>query len=155
MTHTPTAFNQVIGNVAAIERIKREIEKRSGLGGCFFFLQGESGTGKSMLADILASMADCDTPYQPTNPDDPDCIEKLLLHLKEHGRTPAMTWLFVWLMVKFSSASLWSSAVRLLFLALCVGSLRFRVVLFRVRLFHWECESGCWSLEFALRRLFP
>ena len=45
----------------------------------------------------------------------------------------------------------WSSAVGLLFLALCVGSLRFRVVLFRVRLFRWECESagaGVWSSHF-------
>jgi len=37
-----------------------------------------------MLADILASMADCEMPYKPLNPDAPDCIETMLLNLKEH-----------------------------------------------------------------------
>ena len=58
MTMTkPTAFNQVIGNVAAIERIKTEIADNNGLAGCVFFLQGESGTGKNTIADILVDIA--------------------------------------------------------------------------------------------------
>ena len=60
MTREPVAFNQVIGNVAAIERIKTEIADKNGLGGCVFFLQGETGNGKTMLADIIADMADGD-----------------------------------------------------------------------------------------------
>ena len=53
----PKAFNQVIGNVAAIERIKSAITENNGLGGCVFFLQGETGNGKSMLADMIADLA--------------------------------------------------------------------------------------------------
>ena len=60
MTKTPKAFNQVIGNVAAIERIKREVADNNGLGGCVFFLQGETGNGKTMIANIIADIADGD-----------------------------------------------------------------------------------------------
>jgi ATP-dependent Clp protease ATP-binding subunit ClpA len=57
---TPKAFKQVIGNSAAIDRIKSAIAENNGLGGCVFFLQGETGNGKTMLADIIADMADGD-----------------------------------------------------------------------------------------------
>jgi len=53
----PQAFNQVIGNGVAIERIKREIADNNGLPGCVFFLQGETGNGKSMMADLIADLA--------------------------------------------------------------------------------------------------
>ena len=49
----PKAFNQIIGNGAAIERIKSAIAENNGLGGCVFFLQGETGNGKTLLADII------------------------------------------------------------------------------------------------------
>jgi ABC-type dipeptide/oligopeptide/nickel transport system ATPase component len=53
----PLAFNQVIGNSVAIERIKREIADNNGLPGCVFFLQGETGNGKTMIANIIADLA--------------------------------------------------------------------------------------------------
>jgi len=79
MTTQPRAFNQVIGNTAAIERIKSAIAENNGLGGCVFFLQGETGNGKTLLADIIADMAGGDV-YRPNcNDDDETFAERTLL----------------------------------------------------------------------------
>jgi len=85
---TPVAFNQVIGNSAAIERIKSAIVENNGLGGCVFFLQGETGNGKTMLADIIAGMADGDI-YRP-NCNNNDEIAKTMDTIKTFARTPAI-----------------------------------------------------------------
>ena len=85
---TPKNFNQVIGNVTAIERIKSAITKNNGLGGCVFFLQGETGNGKTMLADIIADIADGDV-YRP-NCNDKDEVEKMLDAIKTYARTPSV-----------------------------------------------------------------
>ena len=86
MTKTPKAFNQVIGNVAAIDRIKREIADNHGLGGCVFFLQGETGNGKTMLANIIADIADGDV-YRP-NCNDDDKVKYFFDTIKSLAMTP-------------------------------------------------------------------
>ena len=89
MTHsTPTAFNQIIGNLTAIDRIKREIADNNGLGGCVFFLQGETGNGKSMLANIIADIADGDV-YRP-NCNDDDKVKYFFDTIKSLAMTPSM-----------------------------------------------------------------
>jgi transcriptional regulator with PAS, ATPase and Fis domain len=78
MTNKPQAFNQVIGNGAAIDRIKREITKRNGLGGCLFFLQGEAGNGKSMLAKIITGLDPDADVYDERRIDPPRMFCKLM-----------------------------------------------------------------------------
>ena len=85
---TPKNFNQVIGNVAAIERIKSAITENNGLGGCVFFLQGETGNGKTMLADIIADMADGDV-YRPNCNDDEE-VAMMMETIETHAKTPAI-----------------------------------------------------------------
>ena len=85
---TPKAFNQIIGNVAAIDRIKREIADNNGLGGCVFFLQGKTGNGKTMLADMIANMADGDV-YRP-NCNDDDAVKAHFDSIKTLALTPPM-----------------------------------------------------------------
>ena len=85
---TPKAFNQVIGNAIAIDRIKREIADNNGLGGCVFFLQGATGNGKTMLADIIADMADGDV-YRP-NCNDDDIVKAHFDSIKTLALTPPM-----------------------------------------------------------------
>ena len=88
MTSTPKSFNQVIGNVAAIDRIKSAIAENNGLGGCVFFLQGETGNGKTMLADIIANMADGDVYRAECNDD--DGVAKYMDVIKTHARVPSL-----------------------------------------------------------------
>ena len=85
---TPKNFNQVIGNAAAIERIKSAITENNGLGGCVFFLQGETGNGKTMLADIIANMADGDV-FRP-NCNDNDKVAMYMETIKRHALCPSM-----------------------------------------------------------------
>ena len=84
----PRSFNQIIGNVTAIERIKSAITEHNGLGGCVFFLQGETGNGKTMLADIIADIADGDV-YRPNCNDDEE-VAKMLDIIKTFARTPSI-----------------------------------------------------------------
>ena len=84
----PKAFNQVIGNTAAITRIKSAITENNGLGGCVFFLQGETGNGKTMLADIIANMADGDI-YRPNCNNDEE-IAKMMDTIKTFAKTPGI-----------------------------------------------------------------
>ena len=93
MTSQPKAFNQVIGNTAAIERIKSAIAENNGLGGCIFFLQGETGNGKTMLADIIANLAvDADV-YDEKRIDcnDDEKIAHLFETIKSLALTPSLT----------------------------------------------------------------
>jgi replication-associated recombination protein RarA len=84
----PKSFNQVIGNVAAIERIKSAIAENSGLGGCVFFLQGETGNGKTMFADIIADLADGDVYRAECN--NGDEVAKYMDEIKTHAKTPPL-----------------------------------------------------------------
>ena len=85
---TPVAFNQVIGNSAAIDRIKSAITENNGLGGNVFFFRGGTGNGKTMLADIIAEMADGDV-YRPDCNDDDD-VAKIMDVIKTFARTPGL-----------------------------------------------------------------
>jgi len=84
----PRALNQVIGNAVAIDRIRSEIAENGGLAGCVFFLQGKTGNGKTMLADIIADMADGDV-FRP-NCNDNEGVEKMMERIETFSKTPNM-----------------------------------------------------------------
>ena len=62
--HRPTTFGDVVGNKKAIDRIYRAIDDNDGFGGLVFMLQGQTGNGKTLLADIMAGYIDGEL-YRP------------------------------------------------------------------------------------------
>ena len=56
--HRPTTFADVIGNQKAITRIYRAVDDNDGFGGLVLMLTGQTGNGKTLLADIMAAEVD-------------------------------------------------------------------------------------------------
>jgi DNA polymerase III delta prime subunit len=52
--HRPTTFQEVVGNKKTIDRIYRAIEDNDGWGGLVVMFQGQTGNGKTLLADLMA-----------------------------------------------------------------------------------------------------
>jgi replication-associated recombination protein RarA len=62
--HRPTALDDVVGDKTAIDRIYRSVNDNDGFGGLVFMLQGKTGNGKTLLADIIANSIDGEL-YRP------------------------------------------------------------------------------------------
>ena len=84
----PQNLNQIIGNSVAIERIRKAIVENNGLGGCVFMLQGATGNGKTLIADILANMTDGDV-YRPDSTRDSETGD-MIEHIKTLAGVPSM-----------------------------------------------------------------
>jgi Holliday junction resolvasome RuvABC ATP-dependent DNA helicase subunit len=53
----PQNINEIIGNSAMKDRLQKAITENNGLGGLVIMLQGKTGNGKTLTAEILAGMA--------------------------------------------------------------------------------------------------
>jgi hypothetical protein len=84
----PQHLNEVIGNGVAIERLRKAITENHGLGGLVIMLQGQTDNGKTLIADILASMADGDV-YRPDCTRDAD-TGVMIEHIKTLAGTRSM-----------------------------------------------------------------
>jgi len=84
----PQNLNEVIGNGIAIERLRKAITDNHGLGGLVIMLQGQTGNGKTLIADILAGMADGDV-YRPDCTRDADTGD-MIEHIKSLAGIPSM-----------------------------------------------------------------
>jgi DNA polymerase III delta prime subunit len=62
--HRPTTFQDVVGNKKTIDRIYRAIEDNDGWGGLVIMFQGQTGNGKTLLADLMARYIDGEL-YRP------------------------------------------------------------------------------------------
>ena len=62
--HRPTTFDSVVGHQKAIDRIYRAVDDNDGFGGLVIMLQGKTGNGKTLLADIIAGYIDGEL-YRP------------------------------------------------------------------------------------------
>ena len=56
--HRPATFADVVGNQKAINRIYRAVDDNDGFGGLVIMLTGQTGNGKTLLADIMAAEID-------------------------------------------------------------------------------------------------
>jgi len=63
-TYQPTKLSQIIGNKQAVTKIERSILMNEGLGGLVFMLTGTTGTGKTLIADIIAESGNHEV-YRP------------------------------------------------------------------------------------------
>ena len=62
--HRPTTYHNFVGNQKAINRITRAVDDNDGFGGLVIMLTGQTGNGKTLLADMIASDIDGDL-YRP------------------------------------------------------------------------------------------
>jgi chromosomal replication initiation ATPase DnaA len=62
--HRPTTFQDVVGNKKTIDRLYRVLDDNDGFGGLVIMLQGQTGNGKTLLADIIAKYIDGEL-YRP------------------------------------------------------------------------------------------
>jgi len=62
--HRPATFADVIGNQKAINRIYRAVDDNDGFGGLVIMLTGQTGNGKTLLADMMAADIDGEL-YRP------------------------------------------------------------------------------------------
>jgi chromosomal replication initiation ATPase DnaA len=74
--HRPTTFDDVVGNKKAIDRIYRAIDDNDGFGGLVFMLTGQTGNGKTLLADIMAEYIDGEL-YRPNCTRDAETAEMI------------------------------------------------------------------------------
>jgi replication-associated recombination protein RarA len=56
--HCPTTFQDMVGNKKTIDRIYRAVDDNDGFGGLVIMLLGQTGNGKTLLADIMAEYID-------------------------------------------------------------------------------------------------
>jgi chromosomal replication initiation ATPase DnaA len=56
--YRPTSLEDVVGNNNAVNRIYRAVNDNDGFGGLVIMLTGQTGTGKTLIADIMASDID-------------------------------------------------------------------------------------------------
>jgi len=62
--HRPTSYQNIVGNEKTINRIYRAVDDNDGFGGLVFMFLGKTGTGKTLLADIIAKDINGDL-YRP------------------------------------------------------------------------------------------
>jgi len=62
--YRPTTLEDVVGNKKAVDRIYRALDDNDGYGGLVFMFQGQTGNGKTLLADIMAGHIDGEL-YRP------------------------------------------------------------------------------------------
>ena len=62
--HRPTSYQNIVGNEKTINRIYRAVDDNDGFGGLVLMFLGKTGTGKTLLADIIAKDINGDL-YRP------------------------------------------------------------------------------------------
>jgi transcriptional regulator with AAA-type ATPase domain len=50
--HKPTRLGRIIGNTKALARIEKAVDQNDGFGGLIFMLTGQTGNGKTLIADL-------------------------------------------------------------------------------------------------------
>ena len=62
--HCPKTYSDIVGNEKTISRIFRAVDDNDGFGGLVFMFLGRTGSGKTLLADLIAGDIDGDL-YRP------------------------------------------------------------------------------------------